>query len=144
MGGDSLFFTTMPNNQTTFIPLTDLRIGNIVTHPQDEVIKIRSITPDIITYYLDIDKYSWTHPDFISGIPLTEEWLINFGFKKIAYYYIHPYTSNRLILVKDKSFNQFFFYISDEQDNECSKNIGYVSDLQNAFYWITGTELTLK
>jgi len=65
------------------------------------------------------------------GIPLTEEWLLKFGFSfdKLNFYRL----DKRLIVVRGKRFIDFG---SDVE-------LKYVHQLQNFFFALTGTELSM-
>jgi hypothetical protein len=71
------------------IQVTDLRVGNLVFYPTvnlnngepfDEVIEVKA--NDIKN--LEISR------NYLKPIPLTEEWLDNFGFEKVKYGYKFP------------------------------------------------------
>jgi len=91
---------------------------------------------------VDIAKVLENHPSFIyEPIPLTEEWLINFGFKKDSDIVFHIHSNNNHII-----------YIYFEEMRDCFAmiyngsqfcTIQYVHQLQNLYYALTGTELVL-
>ena len=66
-------------------------------------------------------------------IPLTEEWLIKFGFDGQDYN----------LFTIELSRNQFMM-LKDEWLNVISNNCKYVHQLQNLYFAITGEELTIK
>lgn len=124
--------------------VTELRIGNLVHafktwYPIDgtdfEVEKISTYTP----------------------IPLTEEWLVNFGFER------QERTDNEkgfVLLHKEKSksvyirtfcepnisgfFNMFNFSECHEDKIQFIRKIEYIHQLQNIYFALTGEELILK
>lgn len=108
----------------------ELRIGNI----------IGSIHTDI-TWKVDLFLFNeifddQTYLDHLKPIPLTEEWLINFGF----------YNSERL----KNSFikNGVHIYIQDtafwyDLAND-SIEVKTIHQLQNLYFALTGEELTMK
>ncbi len=109
----------------------ELRIGNWYINDCDDL-PIKLDNENIITAIKDED---WLLP-----IPLTEEWLLKFGFEKHKNNYeeaeSHNYYLNGLK------------YISCD-DNWCLfncliKNIEYVHQLQNLTFALTNEELTIK
>ncbi len=131
----------------------ELRIGNWVEinnpeyRPNDtgkiaRVVQISELKGDV---YLEIiDQYEGYFGQFlkyIKPIPLTEQWLLEFGFEKSNHYKIS--TGKGVILV-----NNFEFYvysglgIAEEYGFEVS--IKYVHQLQNLYYALTGEELVCK
>jgi len=72
----------------------------------------------------------------ISAIPLTEEWLLDFGFEKDElgwFFKENDYCSFGLFFKN----NEWLFYISDTK-------IKYVHQLQNLYFALTNNELTNK
>jgi hypothetical protein len=90
----------------------------------------------------------------IEGIPLTEEWLLKFGFKEGSTYDF----GLSLKRVPDYSINDFRIMLSNSvyhyirkawdggssEENESITEIKYVHQLQNLFFALTGTELELS
>ena len=145
-----------------------LRLGNYVTidNPdswsklQDIPMVVTSISNEIeplaqISFYKSDGAISVKNGDnnyhqfseFISPIPLSEEWLLKLGFEEI---YNSEYT-HKFELTQDVSFEYRF-----EKFNNASGMTGltyygrllgkikHVHQLQNLFYSITGQELTIK
>lgn len=113
---------------------TELRIGNLVNFTfmelteQYTVHEIRAnsvlITPDI-SYELSM----------VSGIPLTEQWLLDLGFEDLGGYW----------QIKNNWFdveyiNDSFWFTTHGDD----VRIQYVHQLQNLYHSLTGQELTLN
>lgn len=127
----------------------ELRIGNLVTDEFwdsfKKVIIVESINDKGINLSIENSddfpemQSHWIEPyytfDQLRGIPLTQEWLIKFGFNP------------RL----DTLFMKFFFTISKERDGfklwitdgTYGTTFKYVHQLQNLFHALTGEELTL-
>lgn len=108
----------------------ELRIGNIYKHP------------------LNSEKYTKiSHSDFISGfidsfkpIPLTEEWLLKFGFVKDSISDLFLDINDTHFLIWD---NKRLEFQSDESDDFicfCES----VHQLQNLYFALTSEELTLN
>lgn len=102
----------------------ELRIGNLVYY-DDDVIEVEAYQLYILT-------------DYFEPIPLTEEWLLRFGFNTISdrifFYGNFGYEfgiTNRAVLKNEKHFVLF-------------PKIKYVHQLQNLYFALTGEELTLN
>jgi hypothetical protein len=71
-------------------------------------------------------------------IPLTEEWLLKFGYKKGKIYYT------------EKEHGIISFYFNDSDELKCEvydwtyDNIKYVHQLQNLYFALTSEELEIK
>ena len=117
----------------------ELRIGNYLNY-QGKIIKVEGIHNRTI-YHSDrqfdqvgVEKYITFEP-----IPLTEEWLLKFGFGKSDE---HEYGSNEHDLFGfyyDYHFNKF--YLDTPEDNIYIPFIKYVHQLQNLYISLTNTEL---
>lgn len=76
-----------------------------------------------------------------SPIPLTEEWLIKFGFEKVKNVNENTYPDFRKRSVELlKNVNGFYVL----HRNEGFTDIHYVHQLQNLYFALTGEELTIK
>lgn len=143
------------NETTQPIPLTDLRVGNAVTRNLDNeiviVTQINSDAGEIRCHRLNDPFYKTVcFSGGFSGIPLTEEQLEKLGFSLRERYslYMRPkddsvglkiyYNGSIVICVEYEDGYGYSNY------TDTGKHITTVHELQNAFYWITGTELTLK
>lgn len=125
----------------------DVRIGNYVTWKEYD--------DDIILTVIGIEKggtvwVEWVCEDGtldstdcsmenITPIPLTEEWLLKFGFKSTQ--------SGMMFILKDKNGNNFTIESDSISfsarfiiDHYCE--IKYVHQLQNLYFALTGEELT--
>lgn len=135
----------------------DLRIGNLVNSPiQNEIVKLVAIEQGNRPITLGKDgTSSFSGFDCLEGIPLTEEWLLKFGFEKVITDTEDAYGIDYNLEVPD------ICYISYSDDFSCaiygseyaSKNsigavpnwnsIKYVHGLQNLYFALTGEELTI-
>ena len=115
----------------------ELRIGNLVKDSFG-VIEI-SITGES---YFEKTIYDFGKIEFASiyePIPLTEEWLLKFGFEKKKGYYDRYYYS---IDGMDIRIDADMF---ETEVGECLyKTIKYVHQLQNLYFAINDEELTMK
>lgn len=81
-----------------------------------------------------------------SPIPLTEEWLLKFGFtKKGSHYFEFPATSHLLEIQEMKSNLGITFHLITKRRVEPRSAIGnalkFVHQLQNLYFALTGEEL---
>ena len=125
----------------------ELRIGNLIHHNNDginEVVEIKSIgykAEGYSGYYLTYKGGSSTleslfGDDYLNTpIPLTEEWLVKFGYKYKSYGY------------GEEEWKQWSFKgysLNGFTCNTSGVNIKYVHQLQNLYFALTGEELTIK
>jgi hypothetical protein len=118
---------------------SELRLGNWVEQPNEGVTKVTSILNDlqIITETEYVDNYC-------RPIPLTEEWLLRFGFTykktdKANCYTLHFFSVN---FVTDGRYKGKVF-IRVANFNPDINNFLYVHQLQNLYHALTGEELTI-
>lgn len=114
------------------IKANELRIGNYVSTEVDEFISI-----DGTNKYRIIIEGDYVSEGYVNPIPLTEEWLLKFGFTKHGFddpldlYWCHPNligAINERCLIYDYS----------------RLKIQYVHQLQNLYFALTGEELVCK
>jgi hypothetical protein len=119
------------------ISAVEIRVGNYYDHNGD----VRQVTPSTIEEVWNA-KRQWCKP-----IPLTEEWLLRFGFDN--------WFGKEYILSNGHFYCVFKFYKNGRIDtyfcgqNERFKNkdtrfIKYVHQLQNLYFALTGEELTTQ
>lgn len=116
----------------------ELRIGNYVLHKGKEY---------RVDGY-DIYKLDESNCDDISEISLTEEWLVKFGFNKKL---LKRIGTTDLFLQGEfnSEFNQVYLSTDIGEGKICDPNtmiegFKYVHQLQNLYFALTGTELTIK
>jgi hypothetical protein len=114
---------------------SEVRIGNLLygTHG-----KVSEVNIDAIKYLL---TYGGTNQCQVKPIPLTEEWLIRFGFKKDDSDEDNSWLNLRFGLLNfasDESvnFQKVYLYVN-KMDVVCE----YVHQLQNLYFALTQTEL---
>lgn len=125
----------------------ELRIGNLVLH-SNGISKVNMIRGNDIGLY-DLGLALWgTTIDRIEPIPLTEEWLLKFGFHDRS-----GQLANRMGYGIDvNSIIEIAWY---KQGNDVrlqtkgsgytlNTGIAYVHQLQNLYFALTGNELTIK
>jgi len=119
----------------------ELRIGNVVTGKKNEYLRgafittqqeviVKSITEFGINYDIISNEVLYTFND-ISHIPLTEEWLVKFGFSH------EGEAISRLKL--DTEFGEITINLKS-----LTANCQYVHQLQNLHFALTQKELEIK
>jgi len=119
---------------------TELRIGNYVNVPNNKQFPFRidafeycsekfiKVAQEVRINGTEVHPLTWYGKD-LEPIPLTEEWLLKFGFKKLGGYY----------MLNEFTFNEGTFL----WNNFCiSTSIQHVHSLQNLYFALTGDELT--
>lgn len=120
----------------------ELRIGNLVywNGEVDMINSLSSMEPFLVTS--DFNKcVEW---DELEPIPLTEEWLVKFGFVKDA---DGSYLKFKMAIFLDKRFKYNLYLQTEETSSkwfEVGIKIKHVHQLQNLFFALTGEELTIK
>jgi hypothetical protein len=122
---------------------SELRIGNLIINPNSGITfieKVFNINSNAINEFYEQGGSVRLPLDYIQPIPLTEEWLLNAGFKE-------AYTAN---YIKD----DIGIYLGDftvtleADDPYCSHNVSqkiqYVHQLQNLYFALKGEELQFK
>lgn len=111
---------------------SELRIGNLFLEKNSKTeIKVLQLSENEIVFEGDF-KGQWQ----AEPIPLTEDWLLRFGFKHTGNgFYINIKSKIDLCNIGDKYFNLGFKNIS-------IGNIKYVHQLQNLYFALTNTELS--
>jgi len=133
------------------IEARELRIGNYL-QPKEKAMKelweqemdikpksfgeVTSIDNDEIRLYIDSMEIEFYYED-IQPIPLTEEWLLKFGFKQNSFS-LNFENDTRISIYKEN--NCFIAQI----DNTVIKEIKYVHEWQNLYFDFTDEELTLN
>jgi hypothetical protein len=127
---------------------TDLRIGNLFYYrvvdqldERKEWFEVSEIDYDDLRVIGIKDEMNQDY----QPIPLTEEWLLKFGFERH-----HSDYGNGVIYIKDVPNNNEFkwgvypFELGSGFIINKSKNLKYVHQLQNLYFALTNEELTMK
>jgi len=145
------------------IEAKELRIGNLVTDEFYDscktIIEVDSISDRGINLFIEDDgnypecAQTWIEPEkrfnTIFGIPLTEEWLLKFGFSKNENDVLQIETTLMplSITLNDNYPNEKYkaWVYEDEKSRYhiISNNIKHVHQLQNLYHALTNEELTL-
>ena len=112
------------------IKSNDLRIGNFVKTFEGGKKKLLSITAKDL---MNIDQGSKE----VFPVAITKEWLVKFRFTATEQSFVHfAYTGSHLEQHKDG----VYFFSGKIKLNRFP--VIYIHQLQNAFYWLTGEELS--
>ena len=116
---------------------TELRIGNYVKY-EGELSQITGVDEDYI-YLRDTVSFDYIECDEIDPIPLTEKWLLDFGFISDGSkeYQIE---GNRYSLLKTDSYEGYLFC----DGIKVLRELKYVHELQNLYFYLISDELIEK
>lgn len=123
-----------------------LRIGNFIDEHNDEFLIITGINEgDVYFISSQIINPGIALPvknkiERIKPIPLTEEWLLKFGFIEDEDGWHHDGSGYHFGL--RKIYGEFVYFHSN--GTPCSQDINQVHKLQNLFFAINGEELTIN
>lgn len=131
------------------IKASELRIGNWVD------VQIKGLVNPKGAYQADVDllRYLFDNAeafDQIHPIPLTEEWLVRFGFtpsKDLGDLNLGPinfYREKRAYGCTGKSSHFWLSSGGDDEYYDYPLTLEYVHQLQNLYFALTGEELTLN
>lgn len=118
----------------------ELRIGNYLCGLKMED-PIRRIN-DSIQYNYQTERYELDciGLEYFEPIPITEEWLLKFGFEWCNE--VSGYFDNLHAIYLKYPKIQFHPFCTNDKD--CWNEIEYVHQLQNLYFALTGTELVIK
>jgi hypothetical protein len=123
--------------------VNELRIGNIY---HGDVMTEEN--PQVITGGDIVELETDPLDDYYKPIPLTEEWLLKFGFEKAAEFYTKSMVNAPDIIISYvNSINgyQKGYVLCDPDGCEISYHgMRHVHQLQNLYFALTGEELTIK
>jgi len=129
----------------------ELRIGNYIQY-FGNVVQVEGIVNESNGFGLQLNggDFASINSNSLEHDPLTEEWLLRFGFvkeveykKKINFSRFHLFQISASNPYND---NENEFKVNFYQSKQCVElcRIKYVHQLQNLYFALTGEELTLK
>jgi len=134
----------------------ELRIGNLFDQMDDGILLIEEIKKDsdgFKGYYAVFRNGSIKcHVSYLQPIPLTEEWLLRFGFScanrismVFKLYHNEENSDNSLLTLKEVGNNPTWVYSANNRwtINPFTIEIKYVHQLQNVWHVHTNNELKL-
>ena len=112
--------------------VNELRSGNWIDTKDFHIDEFKGL------YQYDPEWYKYVH--MFEPIPLTEEWLIKFGFEKKEnkWYKLIRFPTVRFLN------NKLNVYVIIHSSSVVIAILDYVHQLQNLYFALTGEELTLK
>lgn len=119
----------------------ELRIGNFVLFAEEGTeFKVNEISEEGLWVINDEEK-TWIELDCFEPIPLTEEWLLKFGFEKVD----NNWQKEWLLLHVNLKTGTIDFLLNEPYSGKMRVTIlESVHQLQNLIYALTGEELTIK
>jgi hypothetical protein len=129
----------------------ELRIGNYLDWIVKEdvhfgIARVEGMFLDHGQWFIDNDLRHCIHIDELKPIPLTEEWLIKFGFERSAKTFVDGAYAVTFRRAKDGGW-AIYDTSTDEGTNYLTPNLGFcehVHQLQNLYFALTNIELTIK
>lgn len=118
-----------------------LRIGNIIKHKElgDEV-EVGGIASEVFftnnMVYFDLFEFE--------GSPLNEDYLTLFGFEILWCSYVSYFDNYRAKMFIKRAERKFEIRIKRNNTTMWISTIEYVHQLQNIWFYLTNTELTIK
>ena len=113
----------------------ELRIGNYVEVFVSFCLIKEEQVIDIMCDSINTKSHENMTFDYIEPIPLTEDWLLKFGFKMIS-----KHQFRKGIWGCDLRTKSFFKYMANDKINHIA-DCEYVNQLQNLYFALTGEEL---
>jgi len=110
----------------------ELRIGNLIYNGIGEIISVNSYT---ISYF-EIGEATLGK---FKSIPLTEEWLLKFGFHESPLDEIIIFRNGKFSLSRNAKHHYSVGY-----NGGFMRFVQYVHQLQNLYFALTGNELAIK
>ena len=132
---------------------SELRMGNYVEYCRNPLVyelkQIKGIDYGgeglFIQYYSQDGSQYPINIKNLNAIPLTEDWLLKFGFEKKGNEYLIWKDNDPLgIEVVFWKFKEFYVNLVSPEYNHELKNVKYVHQLQNLYFALTNKELKRK
>jgi hypothetical protein len=123
----------------------ELRVLNNVLDIEGKVCQVMRVHAKGVVGLSAVDgSYKWESfslQDDVKPIPLTEEWLLKFGFDKCLNGFWCP---KELLNVKISKFSVTQIFLSGSDTDLAFNGTEHVHQLQNLYFALTGEELTIK
>ena len=113
---------------------SELRLNNIVNNKYDELEYNIVTGVDSDNIYFNNITFDYVQHEDVEPIPLTEEWLVKFGFERNK---LNNGWKGMKVYLSQYSNDKRIWY-----DNEL--DLKSVHQLQNLYFALTGEELTIK
>jgi hypothetical protein len=136
------------------LSISSLRYGNLFINEEGDILEVLTIDTEGVNGFHDESEGGMNYEngglyEQISGIPLTEEWLLRFGFEKHKKFdcYENVYHLEGFYVSLGEYDNIFSDVWDDDNGNpiniKCYEQI-YIHQLQNLYFAMTEKELVLK
>jgi hypothetical protein len=124
---------------------SELRLGNYICN-EDYIVIVESIDKDgCIVNFISDNVQGFTNNKGIEPIPLTEEWLIKFGFEyeqdEKAFCITNELGVKYGVCKFENNWSLILYALDDWQ---VATHIKYVHELQNLYFALNDEELTMK
>ena len=139
------------------IQVNELRLGNLVYDNKNYIRTIVLISSDRVELDNGMSYFINLNPILLNSIPLTEEWLLKFGFEKIVYdseetgYGIdyHLICNGDIFMCYSDDFSLALFASESSKDDDLGvlpiwSNSKTVHGFQNIYFALTGEELKIN
>jgi len=122
------------------IKVNEIRIDNYLKAPLGEIMQVKQIGHKDNPNYIYCTYENGFGVNGFEPIPLTEEWLLKFGFEKHRFSHLKKHKSGVVLCLLDDCFvlNNYKDHLIINYKNK------YVHQLQNLYFALTGQELELK
>lgn len=132
---------------------TELRVGNLIQYNEGDVCKVVGIHK----FGIDVEfpeEFTYMEYDQFSPIPLTEEWLLNFGFAKgfnTLFKQINSFGRQVTVSIEFNGMDDIAIWTTENDGTEdetnstfnIESNLKHVHQLQNLHFALLGEELNL-
>lgn len=125
------------------IAANDLRIGNWVMYDNRyfQIDSIATVFPTLNTTEFGIGVVDWNN---ISGIPLTEKILLDCGFDTNGIHIFKEFNPRMVLYFNNGNHAEMDLIQDGKSISFKYSHIKYLHELQNLFYSLTKTELTIN
>lgn len=117
------------------IKANELRIGNYFIDAKGRLCTVDVVSADMEETIITVKRGALTTLP-IKPIPLTEEWLLKFGYSEIEFSIPKKYRNHSRVSLRCNFDDERLFYDG--------RQIQYVHQLQNLYFALCGEELTIK
>jgi hypothetical protein len=118
---------------------SDFRVGNLINHEKFGICQVITIYQNTYDASLDGERKLCFATKETQPIPLTEEWLLKFGFEKRGIYYHFP--KHDIFKLEQYKLKNAYWLRYYTESIDCVR-INSVHQLQNLYHALTGEELT--
>jgi hypothetical protein len=120
---------------------TQFMVGNFIKDEvSGELMVVSELKRDeVVAVLVDRSKYPLSKGWSMAPVPLTEEWVIKFGLEKIEHSNYNEWGDESFFIIDERGAGKWHHYSSPG-----TFYFQWVHQLQNLYFALTGTELTLK